>query len=75
MMRHTRAPQEGCGSSRVPCRRRKAAGRERLAVLACIFAAVFLGPQNAHAQDPSTLSPSVQKSTAFPKQSLVGPSR
>jgi LPS-assembly protein len=44
-------------------------------MLACIFAAVFLGPQNAHAQDPSTLSPSVQRSTAFPKQSLVGPSR
>ena len=27
MMRPTRAPQEGCGGSRVPCRRRKAAGR------------------------------------------------
>jgi LPS-assembly protein len=44
-------------------------------VFATVFAAVFLGPQNAHAQDPSTLSPSVQKSTSFPKQSLVGPSR
>src|SRR6476646_654449 len=74
-MRHTRAPQEGCGSSRVPCRRRKAAGRERLAMLACLAAAVLFGAQTAHAQDPSTLSPSVQKSTSFPKQSMVGPSR
>ncbi len=44
-------------------------------MLACIAAAILLGAQHAEAQDPSTLSPSVQKSTAFPKQSLVGPSR
>ena len=29
----------------------------------------------AHAQDPSTLAPDVEKSTSFPKQSMVGPSR
>ena len=44
-------------------------------MLACLAAAVLFGAQTAHAQDPSTLSPSVQKSTSFPKQSLVGPSR
>ena len=44
-------------------------------MLACLAAAVLFGAQTAHAQDPSTLSPSVQKSTAFPKQSMVGPSR
>src|SRR5690349_11208335 len=74
-MRLTRAPQEGCGSSRVPCRRRQAAGRERLAMLACALVVTLLGVQHAQAQDPTTLSPAVQKSTSFPKQSLVGPSR
>ena len=50
----TRTPQEGCGSSRVPCRRRKAAGRVRLAVFACsCCAASSLGARRAHAQDPS----------------------
>ena len=44
-------------------------------MLACLAAAVLFGAQTAHAQDPSTLSPSVQKSTSFPKQSMVGPSR
>ena len=44
-------------------------------MLACLVAAVLFGAQTAHAQDPSTLSPSVQRSTAFPKQSMVGPSR
>src|SRR5262245_11228758 len=73
-MRPTRAPQEGCGMSRVPCRRRKAAGRGRLAMLATLTAlALFAG--DARAQDPSTLAPSSGKSSSFPKQSLVGPSR
>jgi len=44
-------------------------------MLACMAAVILLGAQNAHAQDPSTLAPSVQGSTAFPHQSLVGPSR
>ncbi len=44
-------------------------------MLACVFAAVFLGPQNAHAQDPSTLAPRAQSSSAFPKNSMIGPSR
>ncbi len=74
MMRHTRAPQEGCGSSRVTCGRRKAARRVRLAMLAVLLAS--LGAAHAaHAQDPSTLAPDVAKSTSFPKQSMVGPSR
>ena len=30
---------------------------------------------DAHAQEPSTLAPDVAKSTSFPKQSMVGPSR
>ena len=30
---------------------------------------------DAHAQDPSTLAPDVERSSSFPKQSLVGPSR
>ncbi len=74
MMRHTRAPQEGCGSSRVTCGRRKAARWVRLAMLAVLLAS--LGASHAaHAQDPSTLAPDVAKSTSFPKQSMVGPSR
>ena len=74
MMRHTRAPQEGCGSSRVTCGRRKAARRVRLAVLAVLLASLGAS-HDAHAQDPSTLAPGVAKSTSFPKQSMVGPSR
>jgi len=73
-MRETRAPQEGCGSSRVTCRHRKAAGWVRLAVLA-LFAAPLLAAPQALAQDPSTLAPDVQPKSSFPKQSLVGPSR
>ena len=73
-MRHTRAPQEGCGSSRVTCGRRKAARRVRLAVLAVLLASLGAS-HDAHAQDPSTLAPDVAKSTSFPKQSMVGPSR
>jgi len=74
VMRETRAPQEGCGSSRVTCRHRKAAGWVRLAVLALFAAPLFATPQ-ALAQDPSTLAPDVQPKSSFPKQSLVGPSR
>ena len=74
MMRHTRAPQEGCGSSRVTCGRRKAARWVRLAVLAVLLASLGAS-HSAHAQDPSTLAPDVAKSTSFPKQSMVGPSR
>src|SRR5689334_22539465 len=73
-MRLTRAPQEGCGSSRVACQHREAAGWVRLGVLA-LLSAVFLVPRAAHAQDPSTLAPDVTQSSSFPKQSLVGPSR
>ena len=46
----------------------------RLAVLA-LFAASFALHGEARAQDPSTLAPGVEKSSSFPKQSLVGPSR
>ncbi len=74
MMRHTRAPQEGCGSSRVTCRRRGAADWVRCGVLALLLVALFPSP-DAHAQDPSTLAPGVEKSSSFPKQSMVGPSR
>lgn len=74
MMRLTRAPQEGCGSSRVTCRHRKAAGRVRLGVLAVLLACLGAA-HDAHAQDPSTLAPDVSQSSSFPKQSLVGPSR
>src|SRR5688572_20761103 len=73
-MRHTRAPQEGCGSSRVTCRRRGAADWVRFGVLALVLVALFSSP-DAHAQDPSTLAPAVEKSSSFPKQSMVGPSR
>ena len=44
-------------------------------MLACIAALSVLCADGAIAQDPSTLSPGVQRSTAFPKTSLVGPSR
>ncbi len=74
MMRHTRAPQEGCGSSRVTCRRRGAADWVRFGVLALLLVPLFASP-DAHAQDPSTLAPGVEKSSSFPKQSMVGPSR
>jgi LPS-assembly protein len=74
VMRQTRAPQEGCGSSRVTCRHRKAAGRVRLAVLALLSASLITA-HDARAQDPSTLAPDVAPSSSFPKQSLVGPSR
>ena len=74
MMRHTRAPQEGCGSSRVTCGHREAARRVRLAMLAVLLASLF-SAQHAHAQDPSTLAPGVEQSSSFPKQQLVGPSR
>ncbi len=74
MMRLTRAPQEGCGSSRVTCQRRKAAGRVRLAVLA-LLSATLVTAFDALAQDATTLAPDVQRQSAFPKQSLVGPSR
>src|SRR5688572_17901651 len=73
-MRHTRAPQEGCGSSRVTCGHREAARRVRLAMLAVLLASLF-SAQHAYAQDPSTLAPNVQPQSSFPKQSLVGPSR
>jgi len=75
VMRLARAPQMDCGSSRVPCRRRKAAGRVRMAVLACLAAALMLNAEQAAAQNPTTLAPSVEQSTTFPKTSLVGPSR
>ena len=42
-----------------------------LAVLSASLFSVF----EAHAQDPSTLAPAVGKSSSFPKQSMVGPSR
>jgi hypothetical protein len=43
-------------------------------MLAVLFAS--LGASHpAHAQDPSTLAPDVAKSSSFPKQSMVGPSR
>lgn len=73
-MRLTRAPQEGCGSSRVTCWRRIGAGWVRLTVLACL--STLITPTiDAFAQDATTLAPSVQRQTSFPKQSLVGPSR
>ena len=63
MMRLTRAPQEGCGSSRVTRLRRKAAGRVRLTVLALLSAFSVVVAPGAHAQDPSTLAPDVAKSS------------
>jgi LPS-assembly protein len=44
-------------------------------MLACVAAALLLGTPSAHAQDPTTLSPSGQTSTGFPRQSMIGPSR
>jgi LPS-assembly protein len=47
-----------------------------LAVLsASLFAAHDAALHGAYAQDPSTLAPGVAKSSSFPKQSMVGPSR
>jgi LPS-assembly protein len=43
-------------------------------MLALLSASLFAA-HDAYAQDPSTLAPDVQRSSAFPKQSLVGPSR
>ncbi|HEY8247776.1 MAG TPA: LPS-assembly protein LptD [Hyphomicrobium sp.] len=43
-------------------------------MLAVLSASLFSAFE-AHAQDPSTLAPSVEKSSSFPKQSMVGPSR
>lgn len=40
-----------------------------------LLAASFAVYGEARAQDPSTLAPGVEKSSSFPKQSLVGPSR
>ncbi len=43
---------------------------------ACLAALLVIGASSeAAAQDPSIVAPSVQKSTSFPKTSLVGPSR
>ena len=46
-----------------------------MAVLALLAAMFALNATPAAAQDPSVLAPSVQKSTTFPKDSFVGPSR
>jgi len=75
VMRPARAPQEGCGWSRVPCRRRKAAGRVRLAVLVCSAALLAFDAENAAAQDPSVLAPGVESASMFPKSTLVGSPR
>jgi LPS-assembly protein len=45
-----------------------------LAVLA-LLSASLISAFDAHAQDPSTLAPDVERSSSFPKQSMVGPSR
>lgn len=74
-MRVARAPHEGCGWSRVLCRRLLSAGRGRLSLSACLIALLVLPAGNATAQDPSIVAPDVQKSSSFPKTSLVGPSR
>jgi len=75
VMRYARAPHEGCGWSRVLCRRWKAAGRVRLTILTCLATVAFAPVQPATAQDPSKLAPHVEQSSSFPKTSLVGPSR
>jgi LPS-assembly protein len=46
-----------------------------MVVSAFLVAFLVLGAGQAAAQDPSIVAPSVQKSTSFPKTSLVGPSR
>jgi LPS-assembly protein len=46
-----------------------------MAMLALLAATFALNATPAAAQDPSILAPSVQKSTTFPKDSFVGPSR
>ena len=65
MMRHTRTPHEGCGRSRGPCRRRKVAGRERLAVFAILVALFAFGGGQAVAQDPSVLAPKTPSASSF----------
>ena len=75
MMRPTRTPHEGCGWSRVPCRRLKAAGGVRMALCAWLAALASLCAGEALAQDPSIVAPDVSQSSTFPKNSLVGPSR
>lgn len=64
-MRHTRTPHEGCGRSRGPCRRRKVAGRERLAVFAILVALFAFGGGQAFAQDPSVLAPKTPSASSF----------
>jgi LPS-assembly protein len=46
-----------------------------LSLSACLIALLVLPAGNATAQDPSIVAPDVQKSSSFPKTSLVGPSR
>lgn len=65
MMRHTRTPHEGCGRSRGPCRRRKVAGWERLAVFAILVALFAFGGGQAFAQDPSVLAPKTPSDSSF----------
>ncbi len=64
-MRHTRTPHEGCGRSRGPCRRRKVAGRERLAMFAILVAMLAFGSGQAFAQDPSVLAPKTPSDSSF----------
>ena len=65
MMRHTRTPHEGCGRSRGPCRRRKVAGRERLAMFAILAAILAFGDGQALAQDLNVLAPKTPSDSSF----------
>ena len=76
MMRHTRAPQEGCGSSRVTCRRRRPLARVRMALLAVRLPSLRIASRRRATLKIHRRSlRGSPKSSSFPKQSMVGPSR
>jgi len=64
-MRVTRTPHEGCGWSRVPCRRRKVVGGGRLVMLAALTAVLAFGDAPALAQDPSVIAPKTPSGDSF----------
>ena len=78
MMRNSRTPQEGCGTSRVTGWWQGAAGHAMLLrrlsgrVFAILALCVLLGAPQAHAQDPSVIGTPVAKGSSFGKQSMFG---
>ncbi len=79
MMRETRAPQKGCGTSRVVCRHLRAAGWARVAALASMAAILGWAVPDACAQTFNPKNPmnplSSGTASSFSNSELVGPSR